>query len=77
MAEYKSNYTGEEIDSALGKANTALQQETDPIFSASPSASITNQDIANWNGKSDFSGSYDDLTAVSYTHLTLPTILLV
>lgn len=36
--------------------------ESDPIFSASPSASITNEDITNWNAKSEFSGSYDDLT---------------
>lgn len=36
--------------------------ETDPIFSASASASITNEDISNWNNKSEFSGSYNDLT---------------
>ncbi len=36
--------------------------ETDPVFSASASASITNQDIANWNNKSDFNGSYNNLT---------------
>ena len=62
MAEYKSNYTGLEIDTAIGLANTALQAETDPIFSASASANITSEDITNWNGKSDFSGSYNDLT---------------
>ena len=62
MAEYKSIYTGEEIDAGIGKANTALQQETDPIFSASASANITNQDIENWNGKSNFSGDYEDLS---------------
>ena len=36
--------------------------ETDPIFTASASAGITSTDISNWNGKSDFSGSYNDLT---------------
>lgn len=36
--------------------------ETDPIFSASASAGITSTDITNWNNKSDFSGSYNDLT---------------
>ncbi len=36
--------------------------ETDPIFSASASASITNNDITNWNNKSNFSGDYNDLT---------------
>ena len=36
--------------------------ETDPVFTASPAHGITSQDITNWNGKSDFSGSYNDLT---------------
>ena len=35
--------------------------ETDPVYSASPSASITSSDISNWNNKSDFSGDYEDL----------------
>jgi len=36
--------------------------ETDPVFSASPAATITSADITAWNGKSTFSGSYNDLT---------------
>lgn len=36
--------------------------ETDPIFSASAAAGITSSDITAWNAKSDFSGSYNDLT---------------
>ena len=36
--------------------------ETDPVFSASAAASITSADITAWNGKSTFSGSYNDLT---------------
>lgn len=36
--------------------------ETDPVFTASPAHQITTADISNWNGKSDFSGSYNDLT---------------
>lgn len=36
--------------------------ETDPIFTASAAHGISSSDINNWNGKSDFSGSYDDLT---------------
>lgn len=36
--------------------------ETDPIFTASAAHGISASDIANWNGKSDFSGDYDDLT---------------
>lgn len=36
--------------------------ETDPVFTASAAHGITSSDISNWNGKSDFSGSYNDLT---------------
>lgn len=36
--------------------------ETDPIFSASAAAGITSANITTWNGKSDFSGNYNDLT---------------
>lgn len=36
--------------------------ETDPVFSASVASGITSNDITNWNGKSDFSGNYNDLT---------------
>ena len=48
----------------------AITKETDPIFSASASANITNEDISNWNAKSDFSGSYNDLT----NKPTIPTV---
>lgn len=40
----------------------ALTSESDPVFQASPAAGITSQDISNWDNKSDFSGSYTDLT---------------
>ena len=36
--------------------------ETDPVFVASDAYSITSTDITNWNNKSTFSGSYNDLT---------------
>lgn len=39
-----------------------LQTESDPVFTASPAHGITSNDITNWNNKSDFSGSYNDLT---------------
>lgn len=39
-----------------------LTSETDPIYSASAASGITSTDISNWNNKSDFSGSYNDLT---------------
>lgn len=51
--------------------------ETDPVFLASAAHGISASDISNWNGKSDFSGSYNDLTdkptipdAVSVTRYT-------
>lgn len=55
MAEYKSNYTGEQIDAAIEKANSALQEEFEPAFNASASKDITNQDITNWNAKAELS----------------------
>ena len=45
-------------------------EETDPLFKASPSANITNNDIDNWNNKSEFSGSYNDLDDKP----TIPTV---
>lgn len=50
-----------------------ITTETDPVFSASASANITSDDISNWNGKSNFSGSYNDLTnkpTIPSTHET-------
>lgn len=49
-------------DLGLQPAGSYVENETDPVFSASPSAGITSQDITNWNNKSDFSGDYDDLS---------------
>lgn len=40
----------------------AIAVETDPLFTSSPVYGITSADIVSWNGKSDFSGSYNDLT---------------
>lgn len=36
--------------------------ETDPVFTASAAYGISASDITNWNGKSNFSGNYNDLT---------------
>lgn len=44
--------------------------ETDPIYSASPAAGITAADISSWDAKSNFSGSYNDLTDKP----TIPTV---
>ena len=56
-------------DTALAGRVTALENagyitsytETDPIFTTSAAAGISSTDITNWNAKSDFSGSYEDL----------------
>ena len=49
----------EDIRDGAAKGATALQSfaETDPIFSASPAASITNSDITNWNAKTSNTGT--------------------
>ena len=44
--------------------------ETDPVFTASAAHGITSTDITNWNNKSTFSGSYNDLTDKP----TIPTV---
>ena len=41
------------VQTSLGKADTAVQTETDPVFSASPAAGITSGDIADWDDKAD------------------------
>ena len=67
--------------SDLSNDSGFISSETDPIFTASDAYGITSSDITNWNGKSDFSGSYNDLTdkptlfSGDYTDLTnKPTI---
>lgn len=37
------------VQTSLGKADSALQSESDPVFSASPAAGITSNDITTWN----------------------------
>lgn len=39
-----------------------ISTETDPVFSSSAASGITSTDITNWNGKSTFSGNYNDLS---------------
>lgn len=59
--------------SILGGGNINVQSEfveTDPIFTNSPAYGITNNDISNWNNKSNFSGDYNDLT----NKPTIPTV---
>lgn len=63
--------TGNKSLSDLGiqPSGSYLTSETDPVFVASASYGITSSDITNWNNKSDFSGSYNDLTDTP----TIPT----
>lgn len=39
-----------------------VETEHDPVFEASPAGSITAAKMTSWDNKSDFSGSYNDLT---------------
>lgn len=41
------------VRTSLQKADTAVQTESDPVFTASPAHSITTNDIAAWNAKAD------------------------
>lgn len=56
---------------AVRSIQTGVGTETDPVFTNSPAYGITSNDITNWNGKSTFSGSYNDLT----NKPTIPTKL--
>lgn len=56
---------------AVRSIPTGVGTETDPVFTNSPAYGITSNDITSWNGKSTFSGSYNDLT----NKPTIPTKL--
>lgn len=70
MADFNSKYTGEQVEQLLdqvasGNAGSGggggITVETDPIFSASPAATITEEKIGEWNGKQD---AISDLAAI-------------
>lgn len=44
------------------KYKNLVSTETDPVFTSSAASEITENDITNWNNKSDFSGDYNDLS---------------
>lgn len=50
------------VQTSLGKADTALQAETDPIFVASVAYGITQTDINNWNAKTSNVGTITGIT---------------
>lgn len=60
--DYNSKYSGEQVEALLdqvasgnagGGGGGGIAVETDPIFSASPAATITENDKAVWSGKQD------------------------
>ena len=58
MEDFNSKYTGAEVEEMLdqianGEIGGGITAETDPIFSASPAASITDAKKAEWDGKQD------------------------
>ena len=67
-------YTKAETDTKISEATEGLASETwvesqgflttetEPAFNASAAKNISSSDISNWDNKSDFSGSYNDLT---------------
>lgn len=72
---YKSKFKGKEIDDKLDLVQklsedisdikedikNITKEETDPVFSNSPAANITDQDKTNWNNKQD---NIEDLEAI-------------
>ena len=61
MADFNSKYSGEQVEQLLdmvaggnagGGGGGGITVETDPVFSASPAASITEEKINEWNTKS-------------------------
>lgn len=60
MEDFNSKYTGQQVEDLLDQVasgNTGegggITAETDPVFSASPAATITENDKAAWSGKQD------------------------
>lgn len=58
MEDFNSKYTGKQVEDFLdqianGEIGGGITAETDPIFSASPAASITEGKKAEWDNKQD------------------------
>lgn len=78
MEDFQSKYSGEQVEAILdsvangeaGGGGGGIAVETDPVFSASPAASITEEKKDEWDNKMDkvtlatvaTSGSYNDLS---------------
>lgn len=50
---YNSKYTGQQVENLLDQVVNSITVETDPIFSESPAAKITDDNISAWNNKVD------------------------
>ncbi|MBO5886593.1 MAG: hypothetical protein J6Q60_01050 [Bacteroidaceae bacterium] len=68
MADFNSKYTGEQVEQLLDQVASGnagggggITEEIDPIFSASPSASITEEKKTEWDNKQD---AISDLAAI-------------
>lgn len=66
MADFNSKYTGEQVEQLLDQVASGnagggggITVETDPIFSASPAATITEEMIAEWNQIGDINSVLD------------------
>ena len=54
-------YNGIDPNDIGNSGNSGIVEETDPVFLLSPAATITDNDITNWNNKSNFDGKYTSL----------------
>lgn len=64
MADFNSKYSGEQVEALLdqvasgnasGGGGGGIVVEIDPVYSTSPAASITEEQIGIWNGKASIS----------------------
>lgn len=76
MADYNSKYSGEQVEALLdqvasgnagGGSGGGIAVEIDPIFSASPAADITEEQIRIWDSKASMS----DVNAAIASAITL------
>ena len=51
------------VQTSLGKADTALQSESDPVFTASAAHGITTNNISSWNGAVSTIAGYGDIVS--------------
>lgn len=62
QATYMSNgATVEDVINALQDGSGGIKAETDPVFLASPAASITSNNISSWNNKQDVISDIDNI----------------